>query len=47
MGNVLSEEEVEEQFLEEGFNLESPDADKQINFARRRQFGKIQKMMMT
>lgn len=33
MGNVLSEEEPEEkQFLEEGFNLESPDADQKINF---------------
>jgi hypothetical protein len=34
MGNVLSDEtdEREEKFLEEGFNLESPDADKQINF---------------
>jgi hypothetical protein len=32
MGNVLSEEEQEEQFLEDGFNLESPDADKVINY---------------
>ena len=35
MGNVLSEEEEEAQsgdFLEPGFNLESPDADQQINF---------------
>lgn len=31
MGNVLSEEE-DEQFLEDGFNLESPGADKAINF---------------
>lgn len=34
MGNVLSDEteEREETFLQNGFNLESPDADKQINF---------------
>jgi hypothetical protein len=32
MGNVLSEEEQEERFLEDGFNLESPDADKVINY---------------
>jgi hypothetical protein len=34
MGNVLSDEndEREEKFLKDGFNLESPDADKQINF---------------
>jgi len=35
MGNVLSEEEQEAQageFLEEGFNLDSPDADREINF---------------
>jgi hypothetical protein len=31
MGNVMSEED-EEQFLEDGFNLESPGADKAINF---------------
>ena len=31
MGNVLSEEE-ENAFLEEGFNLESPGADKVINY---------------
>ena len=31
MGNALSEEEQNE-FLEEGFDLDSPDADKQINF---------------
>lgn len=31
MGNVMSEEQ-EEEFLEEGFDLESPEADKQINF---------------
>lgn len=32
MGNVLSEEPDEETFLKEGFNLESPDADKEINY---------------
>jgi hypothetical protein len=32
MGNVLSDEEQEERFLEDGFNLESPDADKVINY---------------
>jgi hypothetical protein len=32
MGNVLSEEQAEETFLKEGFNLESPDADKEINY---------------
>jgi len=36
MGNVLSEEEERDpqtgSFLEEGFNLESPDADRAINF---------------
>ena len=32
MGNVLSEEEQEERFIEDGFNLESPDADKVINY---------------
>lgn len=32
MGNVLSEEDQEERFLEDGFNLESPDADKVINY---------------
>jgi hypothetical protein len=33
MGNVLSDEEEEEpQFLENGFNLESPDADRVINY---------------
>ena len=32
MGNVLSDEEDEQQFLEDGFNLESPDADKVINY---------------
>lgn len=31
MGNVLSEES-EPEFLEEGFNLDSPDADKEINY---------------
>jgi hypothetical protein len=31
MGNVMSEEE-EDQFLEEGFNFESPDADQKINY---------------
>lgn len=30
MGNVMSEEDAE--FLEEGFDLDSPDADKHINF---------------
>jgi len=32
MGNALSEEEDEPKFLEEGFNLESPEADQKINF---------------
>ena len=32
MGNIISEEEQEERFLEDGFNLESPDADKVINY---------------
>ena len=32
MGNVLSEEAAEETFLKEGFNLESPEADKEINY---------------
>jgi hypothetical protein len=32
MGNVLSDEEDDQQFLEDGFNLESPDADKVINY---------------
>ena len=32
MGNVISEEQDEEAFLKEGFNLESPDADKEINY---------------
>jgi hypothetical protein len=32
MGNVLSEEPDAPEFLEEGFNLDSPDADKEINF---------------
>jgi hypothetical protein len=32
MGNVLSEEAAEETFLKEGFDLESPEADKEINF---------------
>lgn len=32
MGNVLSEEVEEETFLKEGFNLESPEADKEINY---------------
>jgi hypothetical protein len=33
MGNVLSDEDDrDDQFLEEGFNLESPDADKAINY---------------
>ena len=32
MGNVLSEEQAEETFLKEGFNLESPDADREINY---------------
>jgi hypothetical protein len=32
MGNVLSEEATEETFLKEGFDLESPGADKEINF---------------
>lgn len=32
MGNVLSEEDQEERFIEDGFNLESPDADKVINY---------------
>jgi hypothetical protein len=32
MGNVLSEEESENEFLEEGFNLDSPEADKVINY---------------
>lgn len=32
MGNVLSEEEPEKGFLDESFNLESPDADQKINF---------------
>jgi hypothetical protein len=32
MGNVLSEEESAEQFLEEGFDLDSPEADKEINY---------------
>lgn len=32
MGNVLSEEQSEETFFKEGFNLESPDADKEINY---------------
>jgi hypothetical protein len=31
MGNILSEEEDEETFLEEGFNLEAPGADKALN----------------
>jgi type IV secretory pathway VirB10-like protein len=31
MGNVMSEAE-ESEFLEEGFDLDSPDADKQINY---------------
>jgi hypothetical protein len=31
MGNILSEEEDEERFLEEGFNLEAPGADKALN----------------
>jgi hypothetical protein len=31
MGNVMSEEE-EAEFLEEGFDLDSPEADKQINY---------------
>ena len=34
MGNVLSDEEEDrpDQFLEPGFNLESPDADNKINY---------------
>lgn len=33
MGNVLvAEEEPEPKFLEDGFNLEAPDADQKINF---------------
>ena len=32
MGNVLSEESTDETFLKEGFNLESPEADKEINY---------------
>jgi hypothetical protein len=32
MGNVMSEEDNDETFLQEGFNLESPDADRVVNF---------------
>jgi hypothetical protein len=32
MGNVMSDEEAEKEFLEEGFDLESPDADQKINY---------------
>jgi hypothetical protein len=33
MGNIISEEEDDEnRFLDEGFNLESPDADREINY---------------
>lgn len=32
MGNVLSEEADDPSFLEQGFNLESPEADKKINY---------------
>lgn len=32
MGNIISEEEAENEFLEAGFNLEDPQADQKINF---------------
>jgi hypothetical protein len=32
MGNIMSEEEAEKEFLGEDFDFESPEADKQINY---------------